>query len=133
MISKKVVLKFPKHLVEQPIIHRVVRDYDLVFNILRAKITSEEGMLVIELSGERCEEGISTLKRLGVSVQPLEKDILRDEKRCTHCSACVVHCPTGALHIKDRKTMRVEFDKSKCVLCEACVAICPVKAMSVVF
>ena len=61
----------------------------------------------------------------------MEKDITRDEKKCTHCGACIVHCPTGALYIKDRKTMEVGFDKSKCILCEACIPVCPVNAMEV--
>ena len=31
-ISKRVVLHFPSRMVDQPIIHRLVRDYDLVLN-----------------------------------------------------------------------------------------------------
>ncbi|MBM4445669.1 MAG: (Fe-S)-binding protein, partial [Chloroflexi bacterium] len=37
-ISRRVVLHFPRTLVEQPIIYRLVRDYDLSFNILKASV-----------------------------------------------------------------------------------------------
>ncbi len=135
MIKKKLVLHFPKKVVDQPIIYKLIKDYNLVFNILKAKVDPEEGVgvLVLELSGEDRDyaKGIEYLEKLGVKLQPLEKDITRDEKKCTHCSACIVHCPTAALYIKDRKTMEVYFDKEKCILCEACIPICPVKAMKI--
>jgi len=135
MIKRKLVLHFPKEVVDQPIIYKLIKEYNLVFNILKAKVDPEEGIgiLVLELSGKDKDyaKGIDYLEKLGVKLQPLEKDITRDEKKCTDCSACVVHCPTGALYIKDRKTMEVEFDKEKCILCEACIPVCPVAAMKI--
>jgi ferredoxin len=136
MVSKKIVLHFPRELVEKPVIYNVTTEYRLVFKILKAEISPDaEGLLVIELSGDQkdVDAGIDHLDNLGLKVQPLEKDISRDEEKCTHCSACIVHCPTKALTIKDRRTMMVEFDKSKCILCEACIPICPARAMSVTF
>ena len=136
VVSKKIVLHFPRELVETPVLHKVTTDHGLVFNILKAEISPDAvGLLVVELSGDQkeLEAGISYLERLGVEIQPLEKDIMRDDETCTSCSACIVHCPTRALHVKDRRTMIVEFDKSKCILCEACIPICPVRAMSVRF
>ena len=136
MIKRKIVLHFPKEKVEEAIIYKLVKDYDLVPNILKARIESdEEGLAVLELSGEdkNYAKGIEYLEKLGIRMQPLEKDINRDEKKCTQCSACVAHCPTGALHIKDRETMEIGFDKEKCILCEACISVCPVKAMSLKF
>lgn len=136
VVSKKIVLHFPRELVEKPVIYNIITEYNLVFNILKAEISpNAEGLLVIELSGDQkdLDAGVNHLEHLGVEVQPLEKDISQDEEKCTYCSACIVHCPTRALHIKDRSTMVVEFDKSKCILCEACIPICPVGAMSVTF
>ena len=50
--SKRIVLHFPRRLVEQPIICRLARDFNLEFNILKASVTpKEEGLLVLELSG----------------------------------------------------------------------------------
>lgn len=131
MVSKRIVLKFPPKLVDQPIVYKLVKEYDLVFNILRARVTpQEEGELVIELQGkkEKYADGIKYLKNLGVTVQPLSQDITRDEVRCTHCGACITICPTEALYL-DKKTMKVLFDPEKCIACELCIKGCPPRAM----
>jgi NAD-dependent dihydropyrimidine dehydrogenase PreA subunit len=39
----------------------------------------------------------------------------------------------GALYVKDKKTMRVEFDPEKCIACELCVQPCPPRAIEVKF
>jgi len=135
VISRKLVLRFPTHLVDKPIIYRLVKDYDLVFNILKADISpQEEGVLVFELSGEpqAVESGVAYLRDLGVHIQPFSEDVRRDEDKCTHCGVCVVMCPTGALSI-DRTTMLVSFDSSKCIACEACIEACPPRAMQIRF
>ena len=133
MIAKRIVLKFPSKLVDKPIVYKLVRDFDLVFNILRARVTpEEEGELVIELKGnkEKYAEGIKYLQDLGVHIQPLSSDVTRDDERCTHCGACITICPTGALAM-DKKTMKVLFDAAKCIACELCVKGCPPRAMKV--
>jgi ferredoxin len=119
--------------VDQPIISRLVKDYALEFNILKASVTpKEEGLLLLELSGERedYENGIRYLAELGVGIQPLSQDVSRNEERCTHCGACVVICPTGALALEP-STRRVNFDNSKCIACGLCVLPCPPRAMEV--
>ena len=135
MVSKRIVLTFPHNLVDQPIVYKLVKEFDLTFNILQARITpKEEGLLVLELSGkkEKYAEGVKYLTNLGVKIQPLSKDVTRDDARCTHCGACVTICPTGALYI-DKKTMKVVFDTDKCIACELCVRACPPRAMVVKF
>ena len=136
MISRKrIVLKFPPKLIDKPIVYKLVKDYDLAFNILRARVTpEEEGELVIELSGqkEKYANGIKYLQDIGVKIQPLSQDVIRDEDRCTHCGACITICPTSALYM-DKKTMQVIFDAEKCIACELCVKGCPPRAMKVKF
>ena len=135
MITKRIVLKFPPKLIDKPIVYKLVKDYSLVFNILRARVNpKEEGEMVVELQGEKAKftEGIKYLQDLGVKMQPLSQDVIRDDKRCTHCGACVTICPTGALYM-DRETMKVIFDNEKCIACEACVPACPPRAMKVKF
>ena len=135
MVSKRIVLKFPHKMVDQPIVYKLVKDYDLVFNILQAKITPrEEGIMVLELKGrkENYADGIKYLTSAGVKIQPLSQDVTRDEDKCTHCGACVTICPTAALYT-DKKTMKVIFDAEKCIACELCVRACPPRAMIVKF
>jgi ferredoxin len=136
MVSKKIVLRFPAEATSKPIVCYLCKDYNLVFNIIKAQVTpDEEGVLVLELRGEEedYKKGIEFLKGKGITIEPFSKDVYRNDNKCTQCSACIVACPTAALSIKDRKAMKVEFDDSKCVACEACVAVCPYKAMEVSF
>jgi ferredoxin len=132
-IRKRVVLQFPTRMVDQPIIYHLVKDYDLVLNVLKASVTpKEEGLMVLELYGARkdYERGIKYLQDTGVKIQSLGQDIRRNEERCTHCGACVTVCPTGALAL-DKKTRMVNFDATKCTACELCVLACPPRAMEV--
>ncbi len=133
MVSKRIVLTFPHKLVDKPIVYKLVKDFDLVFNILQAKITpQEEGLLVLELTGtkEHYANGIKHLTELGVNIQPLSQDVTRDDDCCTHCGACITICPTEALYM-DKNTMKVVFDSDKCIACELCVKACPPRAMVV--
>jgi ferredoxin len=135
MVSRRIVLTFPHKLLDEPIVYKLVKDFDLVFNILQAKITpKEEGVMILELKGkkENYAGGIKYLTGLGVNIQPLSQDVTRDEARCTHCGACISVCPTAALCI-DKKTMKVMFDPDKCIACELCVRACPPRAMLVRF
>ncbi len=132
-IARKIVLRFPPRLVDQPIVYHLVKDYDLQFNILKASITpNEEGILVVELSGKKkdYDEAIRFLAGAGVEVQALIKDVARLEVRCTHCGACVTMCPVGAL-VVNTETRLVDFLESKCIACGLCIKPCPVRAMEV--
>ena len=133
-ISKKIVLTFPQAQVNQPIVYRLIKDFDLVFNILDADITAEEeGLMTLEISGneEAIKKGMEFLKDNGVIVTPLKTEVSWKEKECTHCGACVTICPTGSIEI-DRSTMKISFDKEKCISCELCIKPCPVRAFEVI-
>jgi len=133
IVNRKIVLKFPHQLIEQPIICQLVRNYGLDVNILKAKITPrEEGLLVLELKGEESayEAGIAYIEGIGVNLQLLSQDIVRNEERCTHCGACVTVCPSGAL-VLEVSTQRVLFKEERCIACELCVPACPPRAMEV--
>ena len=50
MVVNKFVLRFSSALVDQPVIYHLVKDYDLVINILKADINPhQEGYVVLEL------------------------------------------------------------------------------------
>lgn len=135
IVTKRVVLRFPRKLVDQPIMCCLARKYDLDFNILKASVTpNEEGILIVELSGENkdYERGEHYLSQTGVEIQPLSKDVIRNEDKCIHCGSCVVLCAGGALNV-DRTDMKTVFDHTKCIVCEICVRACPFKAMEICF
>ena len=96
MVSKRIVLTFPHKLVDEPIVYKLVKDYDLEFNILQARITpKEEGLMVLELKGtkENYAEGIKYLTSIGVKIKPLE---LLDELAAI--GACFSQIATSVSH-----------------------------------
>jgi len=134
-MKKRIILRFKKNTIDKPIVYKLVKDYNLVFNILRANILPRaESMMVMEIEGtaENFDKGIAYLRGLNIDTEPMEQDINRDEEKCVHCGVCTSVCAPDALYI-DRETMRVNFDYEKCVACELCVRVCPVKAMNVFF
>jgi len=134
-ISRRIVLHFPERLVEQPIICRLARDFNLEFNILKAAVTpNEEGLLVLELNGEQkdYDRGIQYLTETGIRIQSLSQNVIRNEERCTHCGACITICPTGAFIIEP-STRLVDFSDTKCIVCGLCIKACPLRAMELKF
>lgn len=136
MIKKRVLFYFPKEMVEKPVVYHLVKDFDLVVNIFRAKITPEdEGFLLLDITGpeQRIQDGLQFVREAKVGVDESEIGLRWDRDKCTSCGNCLTHCPTAALSIKDRATMEVGFDPSLCVECLSCVAICPFGACSSIF
>lgn len=132
MYSKIVILKFPAEVAQKALVCQLVKKFDLLFNILSARISNRrEGFMVLEISsGSKSgfNKGVNFLKEQGVSVSNPEHQIYKDEEICTHCGACTAVCPTEALYIK-RPEMEVLFDKEKCSVCELCILTCPCRAM----
>lgn len=128
MITKKLYLHFPKCECEKPIVFHLVKDYNLRVNIFRAKVTSEEeGYLVLDVTGAEgdIDRGIEYVKTFNVTINDVSRPQLWSEQLCVSCGNCVPHCPTRALHVPDRRTMRVTFDAERCIECLNCIRNCP--------
>jgi ferredoxin len=133
MYSKKIVIHYTPDIVQQPIIYQLVKKYDLVFNILKARIfPRREGVIVLELSGtkENFDRAIRFLKEMKLKVESLSKSVSQNNNKCVHCGACTSFCPTQALSF-EKQTQKVLFDPEKCNGCELCVSACPVHAMEI--
>jgi len=134
-VAKKIVLHFPQQTIDKPVVSALIRDYALDFNILKASISpGEEGLMIMELTGEQedYDRGIKYLQQVGLEIQSLSQDVLRNDERCTHCGACITMCPTRAFTLEP-KSRKVAFDNSKCIVCELCVRACPPRAMELKF
>ncbi|MDD5195058.1 MAG: NIL domain-containing protein [Candidatus Omnitrophica bacterium] len=137
MTKVSIVLHFPKDLVDKPIVYRLVKDFNLSFNILKAEINPQEGqggLLVLELEGDEKDykKGIEYLKKSGLKLQLLSKDISMDRTKCVDCTICVPLCPTKAL-VKDAASCEVKFIKDECIACGICIKACPYGAMTISF
>jgi len=130
--KRRVVLTFPQDRIESPIIYRLVKDYDLILNILRAQVSPEEGKMVLELEGppDKIREGLKYLHEQKITVELLAKDIKLNTEECISCGACVAVCSSGALSL-DIETAKLNFDRDKCILCGCCVPACPLSLIEV--
>ncbi len=136
MSTKKLLLRFPKCETEKPIVYQLVKEYNLMINIFAAKVTQDqEGFLVLDITGEDewIERGMDYVRSFGVIIQEVDSGIVRNLDLCTHCGNCLSHCPTHALHVADRSTMKVELNQSLCIACSSCIVNCPFGACSSVF
>lgn len=136
MISKKQLLILPKDQMSKPIVYHIVKDYNVKFHIIRAKITpTEEGHMVIDMVGDEknIEQAISFIKEQGIKVNGKSEGMLWEFEKCTGCGGCLPHCPTKALYIVNAKTREVDFNSSKCIECLSCIQVCPYHACSSIF
>jgi ABC-type methionine transport system ATPase subunit len=71
--SVRVKLTFPEHLITQPVIGRLAREFDVLPNIRRANVEDTVGWMVCELQGEDAavQRAVAWLKELGVQVDLL--------------------------------------------------------------
>lgn len=136
METRRLMLYFPKSETEKPIVYHLVKDYDLVVNIFRAKVTPEEyGYLVLDVTGtgENIRRGLEFVRGFNVRVNEASVGVSWNAEKCTHCGNCLTHCPTHALAIADPKTRRVAFDARSCVECLSCLKNCPYGACASLF
>jgi len=73
MEERNIRLIYPTSLINVPVIHQLIRRYDLTVNILRAEISPDEGWIEIQLSGETpvIQESLTWLTSLGIEAKPV--------------------------------------------------------------
>ena len=77
-MKRRVKLTFPQHLVKEPIIFTMAKNYDVMPNIRRARVTDTVGEMILELEGteENLEKALNALQNQGVQVQLIEGDVI---------------------------------------------------------
>jgi ABC-type methionine transport system ATPase subunit len=78
MTRMRVRLTFPTALIQEPIVYRLVKDFDIVINIRRADVKADHGWMALELEADEqaLERGVKWLKDKGVQVDPIERDVV---------------------------------------------------------
>lgn len=77
-MKKRIKLTFPQHLIKEPVIFTMAKQYDVTPNIRRARVTETVGEMVLELDGadENLDKGIQYLRDRGIEVELVEGDIV---------------------------------------------------------
>lgn len=77
-MKKRVKLTFPQNLIKEPVIFTMAKQFNVVPNIRRARVTETVGEMVLELDGpeEDLEKGIKWLREKGIDIELVEGDII---------------------------------------------------------
>ncbi len=75
---KKFYLTFPQRLIQKPVIYQVGHKFQVITNIRQASVSEEIGLVALELEGEEreIEKATKYMKKLGIKVEPIEKDVV---------------------------------------------------------
>lgn len=71
MTKKMISLTFSDELIQEPIIYRIGREFQVVTSIFQAAVTEQEGWVLLELEGEEKEIGraVDFLQTMHVKVE----------------------------------------------------------------
>lgn len=77
-MNRRVKLTFPQNLIKEPMIFTMAKQFDVMPNIRRARVTETVGEMILELEGnsDNLEKGIQWLKEKGIQVELVEGDIV---------------------------------------------------------
>ncbi|MCF8381629.1 MAG: 4Fe-4S binding protein [Bacteroidales bacterium] len=128
-MKKRLVLTFPANRVNEPVTYRLIKDFDILVNILNADITpGRKGKLLVELkaSKENIDSAIEYIESTDIQWSPAVKSIQLDYNNCIHCGACSSVCFAGALEM-DKHSRKLIFAPENCIACELCLKACPLQ------
>jgi ABC-type methionine transport system ATPase subunit len=77
-VRQRVYLTYPTDLIKEPIIYELGRSFAVVTNIRGANVSDTIGLMALEIDGTRdeVERAISWLREKGVTVEPIEKNVI---------------------------------------------------------
>jgi ABC-type methionine transport system ATPase subunit len=77
-MKKRVKLTFPQQLIKEPVIFTMAKQFNVMPNIRRARVTETVGEMILELDGteQSLDQGIQWLKGRGIQVEMAEGDIV---------------------------------------------------------
>jgi len=79
MARKQVTLIFPQHLIKEPVIYMMAKEFEVIPNIRRARVTENIGEVTLELVGtsdDHLKKAIAFLEKKGVKVEPVVGDVV---------------------------------------------------------
>jgi L-aspartate semialdehyde sulfurtransferase ferredoxin len=79
-MKKSFKLIFPQSLVREPVMFTMAKNYDIIPNIRRARVTDTFGEMVVELEGteENIAKALQSMSSQGIEIESIDLD---DEKQ----------------------------------------------------
>lgn len=127
----RIMLRFSKDIVDQPITSQVILEKGIPINILSAHINQLGGEILADVPSDHAEKTIKAFRKRGVTVD-VRRRIEKDGERCTECGACLSLCPVTAINFEN--DLSVSIDSEKCIgsTCGLCVDACPMFAIRLI-
>jgi len=77
-MKKRVKLTFPQNLIKEPVIFTMAKEFNVMPNIRRARVTETVGEMILEMEGaeDDLEKGVKWLREKGIDVELVEGDII---------------------------------------------------------
>lgn len=77
-LRRRVTLTFPPKLIKEPVIYNIGHRFKVVTNIRSANVSENVGWVTLEIDGEEEEyfKALNYLNEIGVTVEPVERDII---------------------------------------------------------
>lgn len=76
MATRRLSLTYPPHLIKEPVIYTVAKEYNLVPNIRKARVTDTVGEVILDFQGqeEDLDKGITYLTQQGITVEEVREE-----------------------------------------------------------
>jgi len=124
----KISLKYPKNLLNKPILSETILKTNVKVNIIQARVEDSIGEYILEIDNKDKDKFIDEIRKKGVVVEELKDKINLDKEKCIDCGACISLCPVNCLSMED---FELKVEEDKCILCGRCVKACPLNALSI--
>jgi len=78
MATQRITLVYPEALIKEPVLFQMVKEFDVIPNIRRARVSETVGEMVVELNGNEgdLERAVAYLREQGVQVDAVEGDVV---------------------------------------------------------
>lgn len=78
MVKRRLHLTFPEHLITEPVIYNIGKQFEVVTNIRRANVEERVGWVILEVEGADAEidRAVKYANDLGVQISVIEGDVV---------------------------------------------------------
>jgi len=127
----RVMLRFTRSNVEEPITSQVILEQGVPVNILSAHMNQLGGEILAEIAPEHAEKVIQAFRDKGVTVD-VRKRIEKDPDKCIDCGGCIAICPIDAYSFNEKYDVVLDEEKCLGITCGLCVDTCPQRAIRLI-